>query len=475
MRQVEISQVSNERAFAALIGEARTQQLQEDAQATAAALQGARVINCNATATGGGVAEMLQVLLATVNALGVETHWYVLDGEPDFFAITKRIHNVLHGDPGDGGPLGDAERAVFERVLASNLKDIASELREGDVFLAHDPQTAGLIPGLKDLGVKVIWRSHIGKDDDDEQTAKGWAFLEPYITQADAAIFTRSSYVPPFELDMPIHIIAPSIDPFAPKNVALDDDAVHAGVVRAGIIAGDQDAATATFTRRNGTESSVRAHTGLVLDDEPIPADAQLVLQVSRWDALKDMPGVMEGFLRVLDQLPDTAHLALVGPAVEGVSDDPEGQQILADCRAMRAGLPEEQRRRVHLVALPMDDIDENAHMVNCIQRFATVVVQKSLVEGFGLTVTEAMWKNRPLIASAVGGIQDQISHQVDGLLLKDPRDLDTYGRYLVEMMSNPELAKELGDNAHDKAFHEFVGDRHLHQYGILLGQLHSM
>jgi trehalose synthase len=177
-----------------------------------------------------------------------------------------------------------------------------------------------------------------------------------------------------------------------------------------------------------------------------------VVLQVSRWDRLKDMQGVLTGFARQLDQMPETAHLMLVGPDVSGVADDPEGAEVFEECMAAWRVLPAPARNRVHLCSLPMDDVDENAHLVNALQRHAAVVVQKSLVEGFGLTVTEPMWKERPVVASAVGGILDQIEDGRTGWLLPDPTDLAGLG-------------ETLGTAAQARVQDRFLGDRHLIQY----------
>jgi trehalose synthase len=205
-----------------------------------------------------------------------------------------------------------------------------------------------------------------------------------------------------------------------------------------------------------------------------IPRDARLVMQVSRWDRLKDMPGVLQGFTDRLDVLPSDAHLALVGPETAGVSDDPEGAAVLDECVSLWERLPQKARERVHLVSLPMDDVDENAHLVNALQRRATVVVQKSLVEGFGLTVTEAMWKARPVVASAIGGIQDQIEDGVHGLLLDDPHDLDAYGAALERILGDDALAAKLGDAARERVLDRYLGDRHLIQYVELFAKLVS-
>jgi len=195
---------------------------------------------------------------------------------------------------------------------------------------------------------------------------------------------------------------------------------------------------------------------------------------VSRWDRLKDMSGVLEGFARRADAL-GNAQLALVGPNVAGVHDDPEGAEVFEACIRQWRALPHAVRRRVQLVCLPMSDRDENAAIVNALQRHAAVVVQKSLEEGFGLTVAEAMWKGRPVVGSAVGGIQDQLEDGRSGLLVADPRDLEAFGDALVRIFSDPALASRLGEAAHLRARTQFLGSRHLLQYAelfsLLLGQ----
>jgi trehalose synthase len=219
-----------------------------------------------------------------------------------------------------------------------------------------------------------------------------------------------------------------------------------------------------------------RSTGGLLLGGNPPPVDVPLVVQVSRWDRLKDMAGVMEGFVRGIASTDLAgAHLVLAGPEVSGVSDDPEGAEVLAECQDQWQRLPQRVRGRVHLASIPMDDADENAIIINALQRHAAVVVQKSLVEGFGLTVTEAMWKARPVVASRLGGIQDQITDGRDGLLVEDPHDLDELAHVLRRLLEDPGLAARLGAAAHARVLSEFLGDRHLEQYVDLFSQLVSV
>jgi trehalose synthase len=435
-------------------------------------LDGRVVWNVNATASGGGVAEMLQALLAYSLGAGVDTRWLVLDGNPEFFKLTKRIHNLLHGSAGDGGQLGQAERDIYESVLADNADALASEVRRGDVVLLHDPQTAGMAEGLEAAGAHVVWRSHVGKDATNEQTDQAWQFLRPYVDHAEAVVFSRMEYVPDTIDRDRLRIVMPSLDPFTAKNADISASDVAATLVHAGLVDLDAHGRAVDFERRDGTTGTMRDHEGLIVAGDVVPGDARVVLQVSRWDRLKDMRGVLKGFTDHLAEMPDDVHLVLVGPDVYGVSDDPEGAEVLDECVEAWKALPEEAQDRTHLVALPMDDVDENAHIVNALQRHATVVVQKSLVEGFGLTVTEPMWKGKPVIASRVGGIQDQIVDGESGLLLDDPADLDEFARTLARLLGDEELAERLGRGARERVKDKFLGDRHLSQYVDLITDL---
>ena len=195
-------------------------------------------------------------------------------------------------------------------------------------------------------------------------------------------------------------------------------------------------------------------------------------MQVSRWDRLKDPVGVIEGFAQHIAPSGDEVHLILAGPAVAAVSDDPEGQEVLQECRDVWDTLDADVKGKVHLACLPMEDAEENAAIVNALQRRADVVVQKSLAEGFGLTVAEGMWKSRPLVASKIGGIQDQIVHGESGLLIDDPRDLESYGKAVVELLSDDERSFEMGSKARDRVRDEFLGARSLIQYVNLFEEL---
>src|SRR5438034_601506 len=363
LREVEVQPLDAAR-LEPLIGADRMALYEDVAEATQAALAGRAVWNVNSTATGGGVAEMLQTLLAYVRAAGIDARWLVIEGDPEFFAITKRIHNGIYGSPGDGGELGAGERRHYERGLRRNAEELLAPVR-----------------------------------------------------------------------------------------------------------AGGGEAPAVPFTRRDGSLGRINRHVDLLQSGPAAPPDAPLVVQVSRWDRMKDMPGVMQGFAEHVDPSLG-AHLVLAGPSVTGVADDPEGAEVLEDCIELWRSLPHAARGRVHLACTPMTDPDEAAAIVNALQRHATVVVQKSLAEGFGLTVAEAMWKARPVIGGAVGGIVDQIEHGESGLLVADPTDLPAFGAAVETLLRDRELAETIGRNAQQRAAAQFLGDRHLEQYGCLFARL---
>jgi trehalose synthase len=475
MEEVSVRPIDLER-LAAILPADRAQRLAATADRARSAFGDRVVWHVNATAHGGGVAEMLQTLLAYAKGAGIENRWLVLDGDPEFFAITKRLHNVLHGVPGDGGPLGPAERAQYEDVLRANLADLTRHVSPRDIVLLHDPQTAGLAEGMRAVGARVVWRCHVGRDRPNDITRAGWEFLRTYVESAHALVFSRREYAPEWVDPARLVVVPPSIDPVALKNMALAPRIVTSVLAQVGLVENGHRAGRLDFVGRDGSPGAVRSHRdsgGLLLGGDPPPLGAPLVVQVSRWDRLKDMAGVMEGFARAAgrDDL-GGAHLMLAGPDVAGVTDDPEGAEVLGVCREEWERLPTTIRNRVHLATIPMDDVDENAVIVNALQRHAAVVVQKSLVEGFGLTVTEAMWKARPVVASKLGGIQDQIVHERDGLLVEDPSDLDEFAEVLRRPLSDAALAGRLGAAAHARVLEEYVGDRHLEQYVDLFSAL---
>lgn len=410
----------------------------------------------SSTAAGGGVAEMLHVLLRYCIGAGLPTRWAIAEGDPRFFEITKRLCLRLYGSAGDGGPLGDAERAWYDAITEHNATGELERVAPGDVVVVHDPQPAGLIPRLRSRGARVIWRCHVGSDVANQHVEQAWAFLRADIEAADAFVFSTPVHVPAWLEGRPVSIVRPSIDPFAPKNAELQPGVVERILAAIGVGAGAADDVTVDLPDRR---VHIRRRAQVIRAHGPIPSTERVVLQLSRWDRLKDMTGVLKAFARHVDA---AATLVLAGPEVAGVADDAEGIAMFQEAHREWDALPASSRARVQLVCLPMEDLAENALMVNALQRRADIVVQKSVAEGFGLTVTEAMWKARPVVASAVGGIGDQIDDGQHGVLLDDPTDLTTCGAAIASLLDDEPRARTLGAAARERVRDRFLADRHL-------------
>ena len=331
-----------------------------------------------------------------------------------------------------------------------------------DIVILHDPQTAGLARAVRNTGATVMWRCHVGLDAANDHARQAWDFLRPYVLDSHVFIFSRAGFAWEGLPRDRISVIRPSIDAFAPKNAEQSREQSLAIMATAGVLAADVSAYP-TFTRSDGTAGRVERRAEMV-EEEPLHADVPVVTQVSRWDQLKDPLGVLGAFARnVAKQV--AAHLLLVGPSTAAVADDPEGAQVLDAVREAWHDLPAAARRRGHLCSLPMDDVEENAAIVNALQRHASLVVQKSLAEGFGLTVAEAMWKQRPVVASRIGGIRDQIQDGRSGVLLSDPRDLAQVGAAIFELLEDTERAREIGMAAQRRVQQQFLGPHHLGRY----------
>lgn len=431
-------------------------------------LHGRVIWNVNSTYRGGGVAELLRTLLGYARGGGVDARWVVIRGEPGFFTTTKRLHNHLHGFDGGAG-LCDADRLLYERTLAANAADLVPLLRPSDVVILHDPQTAGLIDAVKRTGATVIWRCHVGLDRPNQKAREAWDFLRRYVLDADAYVFSRATFAWEGLERERIAVIQPSIDAFSVKNQPQSPRESLSILTRAGLVS-HHTGGQATFVRADGTPGRIDRRAQL-LEAGRLTADDRLVVQVSRWDRLKDSLGVMRAFADHVAGETD-AHLVLAGPAVDSVADDPEGAVVFAEVAQAWDELPDDVRRRVHLASLPMGDVEENAAIVNALQRHANVVVQKSLAEGFGLTVAEAMWKQRPVVASRIGGIQDQIVDGESGMLIADPRDLAGFGSAVAGLLCDRERASRIGAAAQTRIREHFLAPQHLGRYFELIQEL---
>jgi len=442
-------------------------QVQAAASAARELFRGRAMWHFNSTLRGGGVAELLYTLLPYVRGAGIDTRWVVLRESPEFFTLTKRIHNNLHGDPGDGGPLGEAEHALYEGALAASAGHVAGLVRPGDVVFLHDPQTAGLAAQAKAAGAAVVWRCHVGVDEPNALALRAQDFLRHYLHAVDAIVFSRRQYVWQGLDHGRTWAMPPSLDPFSPKNQEMDSETVES-ILTAIDVRDHSPPAAPVFTRADGTPGRVE-RSAEVLQEERIPDEAKLVVQVSRWDRLKGHREVLACFERFFAA--GELRLLLAGPACKAVADDPEGPAVWEEIRTAWRALPEGVRRRVHLANLPMTDLEENGAIVNAIQRRADVVVQNSLAEGFGLTVAEAMWKQRPVVGARVGGIQDQIVDGASGVLV-DPRDGAELARAIDSIATDPARAAALGKAACERVRDHYLCVTRLAEYAARFAEV---
>ena len=375
-------------------------------RALAKPLRGKQVQMVNSTKVGGGVAEILNRLIPLAEELEIDIHWDVLQGGADFFEVTKSFHNALRG----ASYASNAEDfAIFREYNRRNF-DLVRQ--DAEFTIIHDPQPAGLIDARREKAGHWIWRCHI---DLSHPNSAVWGFLQPYVARFDGAIFSSPEFSR--QLPVPQYLFYPSIDPLSEKNRELDDEFI-----------------------------------GSVLKRFSIDPGRPILTQISRFDRLKDPVGVIRAH-RIVKRYFD-CQLVLAGG---GASDDPEGAIVLDEVRK-EAGGDED----IHILELPAWAPLE----VNALQRASTVVIQKSLREGFGLTVAEALWKRKPVVASAVGGIPTQVIHRHTGLLAHSVEGTAYQIRFLL---SHPEIAKRLGEQGHQHVKENFLITQNLKNYLVLM------
>jgi trehalose synthase len=454
MREVSLLEVPLA-PYQAVLGGERVAQLSASAGRVGRMLGGSTIWNVNSTEAGGGVAEQLSVLCPLARAVGLDVRWLVIDGDEEFHDIAKQLVSQLYGTAGDGDPLADTELHHYQQVLQANASDLSRQVRRGDIVVVHDAQPAGLIEAATDLGALAVWRSHIGSDQPNEHTRSGGAFVQPFVKLASATVFSTPGHVPRWAPQP--EIIPPSIDPCSPKNVTLSNEDAIMILIATGILAG-RHRLPLTVKAPVGADVRISRQALVLREGPPPPPDTPMVVQVSRWDRLKDMSGVLRAFIASGQK----GYLTLAGADLAGVADDPGAVSQYEECRRVWEALSAAERSRCQLVCLPMADLRENAVIVNALQQHASVIVQKSLAEGFGLTATEAMWKSRPLLASAVGGLRDQVVDGETGLLLDDPADLRAAAAKIRLLLTDRELAGRLGSAARQRVFEHYMPDRQL-------------
>ena len=444
------------------------QELRSEAAHLVAALGGRRVWMINSTPRGGGVAEMLPKQVAILRELGVPTEWAVIGSDdPRFFVLTKRLHNLIHG-VGDPAALDGDDRALYEQVNRANADSLRGRLSARDILVVHDPQPMAMGALLAaDLDLPAVWRCHIGLDGENAATGAAWEFLSAYARGYDHAVFSAPEYIRCF----PAHrtaIIHPAIDPLSDKNRYLSSVRLTGVLANAGLVGGDQPVLTPPFddeVRRLTPAGDWR----LAREAEPIGLLFRpVVTQISRWDRLKGFLPLLHAFVRVKERAPaarDTIHrrrleivrLVLAGPDPASIPDDPEAQEVLAELRRSYLALPPAVQADIAILSLPMASTRENALIVNALQRASSVVVQNSLEEGFGLTVSEAMWKRCAVLGSSACGIRQQIRDGVDGRLAPDASDSDTVADTLDELLADGQQRSVLGRNAERRVVDNFL------------------
>ena len=432
-------------------------------------LEGCTIWMVNSTATGGGVAEMLPSQMRIVRSLGIKIEWLVIEAnDHHFFDLTKRIHNAIHGAGSE--PFTESDREIFEKVNRQNLKKATEMIQDGDLVVIHDPQPmplGGMIRAERD--VKLIWRCHIGLEEQNDMTRAVWDFLKPYMDDYDRFVFSLPTYVAD-TIKEKTAIIPPAIDPLSHKNRTLWM-AKCIGILQQSGVTNHHTPLLYPFyehqVRRvmpDGSFESVNHHSDLDIVYRPV------VLQVSRWDRLKGFKELMEAF--VLMKANNEAkkdktavkykrikytRLVFGGPDPKFVSDDPEGMEVLNELIEQYKNINGELHKDIAILLLPLDNPKENALIVNALQRSSSFVVQNSIQEGFGLTATEAMWKQRPVLVSGAAGLRFQVEHEVNGLINEDPTDIEELARVLERMLNSPKERDKWGFNARNRVIDKFT------------------
>jgi len=375
-------------------------------------LEGKKVVHVNSTRQGGGVAEILDRLVPLMNDLGIQTTWEVIEGNKDFFSVTKTFHNTLQGFKAN---ISKKMLECYEETNRENAEKLRDKIEDADVAIIHDPQPARLINHMPKRKGKWVWRCHI---DASRPFRPIWKYLRDVVGEYDASIFSLAAFAQ--QLPHQQYLIPPSIDPLSEKNITLPEEEVK-----------------------------------MVMEEFNLDPDIPLLVQISRFDRFKDPVGVIEAYKIVKSQIP--VQLVLAGGTA---TDDPESGEVLAEVEEAAGDDPD-----VHVLLLP-PDVDRT---INALQRAADIVIQKSTKEGFGLTVTEAMWKGRPVIGGHAGGITLQVANYHTGFLVHSPEGAALRIRYLL---NHPDLMLQMGVKAREFVREHYLLTRHIREYMTLMVSL---
>lgn len=451
-------------------------ELKDEARRVVKHLEGRTVWMINSTAQGGGVAEMLPTMVTLLTDLGIETKWAVIDSDdPKFFRLTKQLHNMIHGE---GNPsLESGDRELYDAVNRANAEELLPHLKPKDILVVHDPQPMALAKILREkMDLLTIWRCHIGLDEDNAQTKAAWDFLAPYGDAYDWGVFSAPEYIPDFMAGRSV-VIYPAINPLSLKNTELPLHKIVAVLANSGLAQSPGPLVTGPYeqmAKRLQTDGTTFLPAN-IMDDIGL-LTRPIITQISRWDRLKGFLPVLKAFGRLKALKNSTGNplhrrrrtivrLVLAGPDPESIQDDPEAVETLDELCAAFRDLESGAQADIALVTLPMASIDENWIMVNALQRASTIVIQNSIREGFGLTVTEAMWKRVPVLTNSFAcGPRQQVRDRLDGRLISDPTNVEELAMALDEMLGDSEGREAWGRTA----------QRHVHDRFLCFSQLRS-
>ncbi|HOP64614.1 MAG TPA: glycosyltransferase [Spirochaetota bacterium] len=381
----------------------------------AAPLKGMKIVHVNSTKEGGGVAEILNRLIPLKRELGIDASWEVIKGNSDFYQCTKKMHNSLQGNRDD---ISEALLNNYEETGGQNYEELRDLLEDADVVFIHDPQPAPLLSFAGGRKGKWLWRCHI---DVSHPYRPVWKYIRKFVEGYDASIWSLSTFTQP--MPHPLYLIPPSIDPLSEKNRELSDDEVMS-----------------------------------VLSDHGIDSELPVITQISRFDRFKDPVGVIKTYRHIRKSIP--VQLILAGG---GATDDPEGAEVLREVMDFAGDDP-----FIHVLELPPDAHRE----INALQRGSDIIIQKSLREGFGLTVSEGLWKGKPVVAGNTGGIKLQVIDHYNGFLVNTSEGAALRTRYLLK---HREILEEMGVRAHQFVLDNFLITRHLREYlTLVVGILHG-
>jgi trehalose synthase len=429
------------------------------------------ILMINSTAQGGGVAEMLPKLVCMLQELGIETRWAVMGSDdPAFFRLTKRLHNMIHGD-GNGYSLCTDDRNLFDRTGEANLEAFRKILLPNDLLVIHDPQPLAMgAMAKKQFSLPAVWRCHIGLDVQHPSAQAAWQFLEPYARVFDQNVFSAGEYIPDYLRECS-SVIYPALDPLSFKNRYFRAERLMSILVNAGLAKPAEPMLTRPFPEKPQRLQPDGAFGPADMPDEIGFFYRPTITQISRWDRLKGFRPLLEGFVRLKKSINESRmdpnsqlyrrigvlRLVMVGPDPLSIQDDPEGCEVLNElCASFRRLAPEIQKDVV-LLTLPMNSRRDNAFMVNALQTASSIVIQNSIREGFGLTLTEAMWKGTPVIGTSAFGLRQQLHDRIHGRIVYCPENPEEIAQVLEEMLGADAELNLWSRNAQARVHKDFL------------------